>query len=102
MGNGGYGANPSVGAFFRAEKLDDTHVMLYEYCMGNGYAAYQLYLDQPYTAISETGIGAQTGKEVSKTYYNIMGQASAQPHSGVNIVVTRYDNGTTRATKVIR
>ena len=102
MGNGGYGANPSVGAFFRAEKLDDTHVMLYEYCMGNGYAAYQLYLDQPYTAISETGIGTQTGKEVSKTYYNIMGQASTQPHSGVNIVVTRYDNGTTRATKVIR
>ncbi len=49
MGAGGYSANVSVGAFFRVEKLDDSHAMLYEYCMGNGYAAYQLYVGEPYS-----------------------------------------------------
>ena len=39
---------------------------------------------------------------VGKDYYNPLGVSSSQPFDGVNIVVTRYSNGTTRTTKVIR
>lgn len=35
-------------------------------------------------------------------YYNVMGQMSHKPFDGVNIVVTRYSNGTTTTKKVIR
>lgn len=36
------------------------------------------------------------------TYYNVMGVASHKPFEGVNIVVTRYSDGTTTTQKVIR
>ena len=35
-------------------------------------------------------------------YYNVMGQMSHKPFEGVNIVVTRYSDGTTTTQKVIR
>ena len=40
--------------------------------------------------------------EVSKTYYNAQGVASDKPFDGVNIVVTKYSDGSTKTTKVIR
>ena len=39
--------------------------------------------------------------EVGKTFYNIQGIASDTPHSGLNIVVTRYNDGSIKTTKVI-
>ena len=39
---------------------------------------------------------------VSVTYVNALGQQSSRPFSGVNIVVTRYSDGTTTTQKVIR
>ena len=33
------------------------------------------------------------------TYYNATGVASMTPHDGLNIVVTRYTDGTTATTK---
>ena len=39
---------------------------------------------------------------VSKTYYNGLGIPSQTPHSGINIVVTRYSDGTTTTSKVVR
>lgn len=45
----------------------------------------------------------QTDKQVlSYTYYNLAGMASSKPFDGVNIVVTRYTDGTQTATKVLR
>ena len=41
-------------------------------------------------------------KVTSVTYYNLMGQQSSKPFEGVNIVVTRYSDGTTSTTKVIQ
>ena len=35
-------------------------------------------------------------------YFDAMGRASSQPHNGVNIVVTRYTDGSTSTTKVIK
>ena len=43
------------------------------------------------------------GKLVTgRTYYNLTGVASSKPFDGVNIVVTRYSDGTTTATKVVK
>ncbi|MCQ2289525.1 MAG: RICIN domain-containing protein [Muribaculaceae bacterium] len=36
------------------------------------------------------------------TYYNLAGVASAQPHDGMNIVVTRYTDGSTSSSKLIK
>ena len=38
----------------------------------------------------------------SVTYYSVSGVASATPHSGMNIVVTRYSDGTTTTAKVVK
>jgi glycerophosphoryl diester phosphodiesterase len=42
LGTAGYSGNPSCGAFFHVEKIDDKSCNIYEYCMGNGYAAYKI------------------------------------------------------------
>ena len=42
------------------------------------------------------------GEVVSTTYVNSLGMQSDQPFDGVNIVVTRYSDGTVRTTKVVR
>ena len=51
-----------------------------------------------------TGIVSQRyNREVSGVmYYNTMGLPSVTPWQGVNIVVTRYTDGTTSTTKVIK
>jgi hypothetical protein len=38
----------------------------------------------------------------SVTYYNMMGQQDSKPFEGVNIVVTRYNDGTTKTAKVFK
>ena len=55
--------------------------------------------DQIITAVSDV----TAGRAVSGvTYYNAVGVASATPHRGVNVVVTRYSDGTVTTSKVVR
>ena len=42
------------------------------------------------------------GEVVSQTYYNVQGIKSDKPFDGVNIVVTRYSDGTTSISKVVK
>lgn len=42
------------------------------------------------------------GEVVSTTYYNVQGIESDKPFDGVNIVVTRFSDGTTSVSKVVR
>ena len=42
LGNGGYYANASVGAFFHWERVDSITVNLYEYCLGHGIAGWEI------------------------------------------------------------
>ena len=42
LGNGGYNANASVGAFFHWERIDSVTVNLYEYCLGHGVAGWEI------------------------------------------------------------
>ena len=55
--------------------------------------------NQPVTAIDSLQSGKTTVKVV---YYNLMGVESVVPHNGVNIVETRYSDGTRTTTKIIR
>ena len=103
LGTGGYNANPTTGAWYAVEPIDENHCWLYEYCMGNGYAKYQVYVGEPYV---DTPTGVQevnTAKAVSHiTYYNLSGMQSATPFNGVNIVVTTYTDGTRTAQKMMK
>ena len=42
------------------------------------------------------------GEVVSTTYYNVQGMKSDKPFDGVNIVVTRFSDGATSISKVVR
>ena len=42
------------------------------------------------------------GEIVSQTYYNVQGMESDKPFKGVNIVVTRFSDGTVSTTKVVK
>ena len=42
LGNGGYNANASVGAFFHWERIDSVTINLYEYCLGHGIAGWEI------------------------------------------------------------
>ena len=54
------------------------------------------------TCIKGVYTDAQHGEVVSTTYVNAQGMQSTKPFSGINIVITRYSDGTTKTTKVIR
>jgi len=50
-----------------------------------------------------TGVKADANREVvGVTYVNTLGQQSSRPFEGVNMVVTRYSDGTTTTTKVVK
>ena len=51
------------------------------------------------TAVYELVIN---GEVVGKTYINAIGQQSDKPFKGVNIVITRYSDGTVTTTKIVK
>ena len=55
-----------------------------------------------YVAPTAISTFASDKQAVSHTYYNIAGMASDKPFDGINIVVTRYSDGSQTATKIIR
>ena len=57
-----------------------------------------------FVPVPQTGIAQPEAdkQSIGCTYYNLTGVASSEPFDGVNIVVTRYSDGTTTATQVIR
>ena len=58
-----------------------------------------LQTSSPMTAINTVGTEAQV---VGVEYVNIAGMRSSKPFKGVNIVVTRYSDGSTTTSKVIK
>jgi hypothetical protein len=55
--------------------------------------------DQVITGVSEVKTG---GEVVSVTYCDLAGRMSQKPFAGVNIIVTRYSDGTVKTTKAIK
>lgn len=52
----------------------------------------------PWTAVNEM---QYVGEVVNRTYFNAQGMQSSEPFDGINIVVTRFSDGTTSTTKVV-
>lgn len=69
-----------------------------DYFIAEDIIIIKFYNDTP-TAVGTINVEAQP---VSVTYYNMLGVGSSRPHPGVNVMVTRYNDGTTSTTKVIR
>lgn len=92
MGTGGYNANPSCGSFFRVVPVNSKCAIIYEYTMGNGYAAYQISTSD-YTAIDRIEASGQAPAD--NAYYDLNGvrlnKAPTQPgiyiHNKQKIVV---------------
>jgi len=61
-------------------------------------------LDFPSNADNFTAVAELASSRVveSVRYYNIMGMESEQPFEGINIVVTRYSDGSSSTAKVLR
>ena len=83
----------------------DFHAIV-RYTSGNrdgasegGYAVYPCQSDATVTAIVENWNDMWP---VEVKYVNVMGQTSDMPFDGLNIIVTRYSNGTITTTKVIK
>ena len=83
----------------------DFHAIV-RYTSGNrdgasegGYAVYPCQSDATVTAIVENWNDMWP---VEVKYVNVMGQTSDKPFDGLNIIVTRYSNGTITTTKVIK
>ncbi len=55
--------------------------------------------DGIHTAVDDINSAAEVA---SVTYYNTVGHASSTPFSGINIVVTRYTDGTASTTRVLK
>ena len=51
------------------------------------------------TAVNEVKTGSEV---VSVTYCDLAGRMSQKPFAGVNIIVTRYSDGTVKTTKAIK
>ncbi|MBO5541076.1 MAG: hypothetical protein J5980_09050 [Muribaculaceae bacterium] len=82
----------------------DEDFQTVDYCHGNPVHTLVITLDEPLTTGSTTAIAdAKAAKAVeSVSYVNLAGQTSTTPFQGVNIVVTRYADGTTSTAKVVR
>lgn len=56
-------------------------------------------VNNPVTAVDGVAVNREV---VGVTYYNVAGVASSKPFDGVNMVVTKYADGTTKATKQMK
>lgn len=65
------------------------------------YTNLEFYVDWQAIPTSVTELTDQASV-VGKDYYNALGVHSSEPFEGVNIVVTRYSNGTTRTSKMVK
>ena len=68
----------------------------------NNYKFYVVEKLVPWENIETSVAEFQAAVEGESTYYNAQGLKSDKPFDGVNIVVTRYSDGSTKTTKIVR
>ena len=69
---------------------------------GDPFLYYVVEKTIPWEDIESSVAEFKADLEGENTYYNAQGIKSDQPFDGVNIVVTRYSDGSTKITKVVR
>ena len=93
MGAGGYSANPSCGSFFRVVPVASKCVTVYEYTMGNGYAAYSVHTSDFISEVEGVTISKSPQDD---SYYDLSGRrhtaTDALPggiyiHNGKKVVI---------------
>ncbi len=93
---------PSSSNAPRRAEADNKTAYDFDYYVAEGTAEFKSEeYDNIITGIS--GVKADVNREVvSVTYVNPLGQQSSRPFSGVNMVVTRYSDGSATTTKVVK
>lgn len=71
---------------------------------GKDYFIAEAKVNANFNNSTPTSVGTikAEGQVVNVTYYNAMGVASSRPHQGVNIVVTRYSDGSSKTEKILK
>ena len=121
LGNGGYNANASVGAFFHWERVDSITVNLYEYCLGHGIAGWEIST-APHKIrvkdmiLNESQITIETGDTAHLTAvitpanadnqdvtwrYSPTGRTSRLSSDGINATFTSTKEGTFTVTATL-
>lgn len=90
------------GNWLNVEVLNDKQAKLYQYFLGGYAAEYGITIDGADMPTGITGIENAAAKAVSTTYYTPAGVASKTAVKGLNIVVTKYADGSQKVVKVIK
>ena len=80
----------------RAEDSDKEDLLYY---VVEDVIEQSMYDDGNHTAVNEIAVSRDV---LGVTYYDVQGHASATPWDGINIVVTRYTDGSTETVKVLK
>lgn len=111
VGNDQYQATSDADGAFAIEGLDYTQPCTIAVTTGNDTATSDLsfgsnendivvtVVASPLTAVDNINAGKTVA---SVSYYDLAGRASNQPVNGVNVMVTRYSDGTTSIVKMVR
>ena len=89
---------PASGAPRRAPAMVENRTANIMATAGNFTATLPLTVTDPSTGVTDLSVNAAP---VSVKYVNAMGQVSNKAFDGVNIVVTKYNDGTQKTTKVV-
>lgn len=90
------------GNWLNVEVLNDKQAKLYQYFLGGYAAEYGITIDGADMPTGIAGVENATAKAVSTTYYTPAGVASKTAVKGLNIVVTKYADGSQKVVKVIK
>lgn len=92
------------GNWLNVEVLNDKQAKLYQYFLGGYVAEYGISIDGAETPETSgvKGIENAPAQVVSTTYYTAAGVASKTAVKGLNIVVTKYADGSQKVVKVIK
>ena len=92
------------GNWLNVEVLNDKQAKLYQYFLGGYVAEYGISIDGAETPETSgvKGIENAPAQVVSTTYYTPAGVANKAAVKGLNIVVTKYADGSQKVVKVIK
>lgn len=90
------------GNWLNVEVLNDKQAKLYQYFIGGYAAEYGITIDGADMPTGITGVENAAAKAISTTYYTPAGVASKTAVKGLNIVVTKYADGSQKVVKVIK
>ena len=90
------------GNWLNVEVLNDKQAKLYQYFLGGYAAEYGITIDGADMPTGIAGVENAAAKAVSTTYYTPAGVASKTAVKGMNIVVTKYADGSQKVVKVIK